>query len=143
MQRMILREGLRMGNCSSPQFVSALSHYYTKHIYGFDEKPECIKLAEATADARTYQIVWGANELAVTGYIRDYSMSPRLGELKPPAIFVCGRFDEATPEAHEYFTSLVPGSRCHIFEKSAHHPQLTERAEFLAVIRGFLQAQRT
>lgn len=138
MQRMILREGVRTGSYGSPQFVTALEQYYIKHIYGFTEKPECITRAEAGADARTYQIVWGVNELAVTGYIRDYSMSSRLSELRVPAIFVCGRFDEATPEAHEYFASLVPGSRCHIFEKSAHHPQLTEREEFLGVVRDFL-----
>jgi proline iminopeptidase len=141
MQRMILKEGLRTASYSSPQFVSALSEYYAKHVYGFEQKPECILRAEASADARTYQIVWGANELAVTGYIRDYSMSPRLGELRVPTLFVCGRFDEATPEAHQYFSSLVPGSRCHIFEKSAHHPQLTETAEFIGVLREFLRLQ--
>jgi proline iminopeptidase len=140
MSRMVLREALRTGEFSSPQFVSALMAYYRKHVYGFDEKPESILRSEAESDARTYQIVWGPSELAVTGTIKDYSLSPRLSQLTSPALFICGRYDEATPEAHQYFSSLVQGSACHICEQSAHHPQITEREEFLGVVRNFLRS---
>jgi len=139
MQRMILREGLRSGAWTSPAFVNAYGLYATKHVYGCDETPQSIKQAERESDARTYQIVWGPNELVVTGLVQNYSICDRLPKLTSPALFVCGRNDEATPEAHKYFSGLVPGSRCHIFEKSAHHPQLTEQQEFLAVIREFLR----
>jgi proline iminopeptidase len=138
MQRMILREGLRTGAASAPEFQNALSHYYRKHVYGCSEKHEYILRSEAEADAHTYNTVWGPHELVVTGTARHYTLSPRLGELRCPTLFVCGRFDEATPEAHEYFASCVPGSCCHIFEHSAHHPQLSERGEFVSVIQNFL-----
>jgi proline iminopeptidase len=55
-------------------------------------------------------------------------------------MFMCGRFDEATPEAHTYFASLVPQSVVHILERSAHHPFATEREESLLIIRDFLKA---
>ncbi len=138
MSRMVLREGLRTGDCSSSQFMNALAVYYRKHVYGFEQKPESIVRSEAESDVRTYQIVWGLNELAVTGMVKDYSLSPRLSQLTSPALFICGRDDEATPEAHEYFSSLVPGSEFHVCERSAHHPQITERDEFLGVVRNFL-----
>jgi proline iminopeptidase len=64
--------------------------------------------------------------------------TPRLSQVTRPALFICGRFDEATPEAHQYFSSLVPGSAHHICEQSAHHPQITERDEFLGVVRSFV-----
>jgi proline iminopeptidase len=54
-------------------------------------------------------------------------------------MFMCGRFDEATPEAHWYFASLVPGSPLHIFEGGAHHPFATERDESLRVLSEFLK----
>jgi proline iminopeptidase len=138
MQKMILREALRTGQYNSPQFSAALAAYYTKHVYGFTEKPESIIRAEAESDARTYQIVWGANELAVTGYIKDYNLCPRLPEIQHPALCISGRFDEATPEAHHHFAGLLPNGRCHIFEHSAHHPHITETDQFLEVERGFL-----
>jgi proline iminopeptidase len=85
-------------------------------------------------------MVWGGNELVVNGIVRDYSLSPRLPELRAPTIFMCGRFDEATPEAHAYFASLVLGSRNHVFEHSAHHPFVTEEQESVQVIKNFLSA---
>ena len=138
MQRMILREGLRTGASSAPEFQQALASYYRKHVYGCTEKPECLVRAEIESDPQTYNSVWGAHELAVTGTARGYSIVPRLKDLGCPTLFMCGRFDEATPEAHEFFASSVAGSHCHIFERSAHHPQLTERAECIEVIRSFL-----
>lgn len=141
MQRMILREGLRAGNYNSPQFQAALKGYYQKHVYGGAENFECIVRADAESDAETYRMVWGDNEPAVTGLAREYNLSPRLPLLEMPTLFVCGRYDEATPEAHQYFASLVPNGGCHIFEHSAHHPQLTEKDEFLRVVRAFVDAR--
>jgi proline iminopeptidase len=138
MHKMVLREGARTGSTSSPQYLTALQAYYKKHIYGCDEVPESIRRAEAQADAQTYQTVWGANELVVNGLVRNYSLSPRLPELAAPTLFMCGRFDEATPESHEYFSSLVPHSRLHVFEQSAHHPFATEPEESLRVVGDFL-----
>lgn len=141
MPRMILREGLRSGAHNSPAFAQAYEVYKSRHIYGCEDLPESIRRSEAESDSRTYQIVWGPHELAVTGVVRSYTMCDRLPLLAARSLFVCGRFDEATPEAHQHFASLVPGSRCHIFENSAHHPQLTEKQEFLGVIRAFIRGQ--
>jgi proline iminopeptidase len=139
MPRMILREALRSGALNSPAVTDAYRLYATRHIYGCDEPPQSIRQSEAESDSKTYQIMWGATECVVTGVVRDYSMCERLAQLTPRALFVCGRFDEATPEAHEHFASLTPGARCHIFEKSAHHPQLTEQHEFVEVVGAFLR----
>lgn len=138
MQKMILREGERSGSTNSPPYITALGAYYQKHIYGSEQVSDEIRRSEAEADAQTYQIVWGANELVVNGLVRDYNLAPRLSELRCPCLFLCGRFDEATPEAHDHFASLVPGARARVFERSAHHPFATERAESLRVLRDFL-----
>lgn len=137
MQRMVLREGARTGAISSPHYLAALDAYYKKHIYGTDIVHESIRRSEIEADSQTYQMVWGGNELVVNGIVRDYSLSPRLPELRAPTMFMCGRFDEATPEAHAYFASCVPGARTHVFERSAHHPFATEAEESIRVIKNF------
>lgn len=139
MQRMVLREGARTGATTSPHYLSALGAYYAKHIYGTEEIPESLRRAEAESDSQTYHTVWGSNELVVNGIAREYNLSPRLPELRAPTMFLCGRFDEATPEAHAYFASLVPGSTLRILERSAHHPFLTERDESVQAVRDFLR----
>jgi proline iminopeptidase len=140
MERMIVREGGRSGATSSPEYIAALKSYYAKHIYGGAESNELIQQSEREADAQTYQIVWGTNELVVNGIVKDYSLTPRLSQIVAPSLFMCGRFDEATPEAHEFFASKVSGATCHIFEKSAHHPFITEKDETNSIVRAFLRA---
>lgn len=139
MQRMILREGARTGATSSPEYLDALRAYYAKHIYGSETLSEGLRRSEAEEDSQTYQIVWGPNELVVTGTIRDYVLTPRLSEIKARSLFMCGRFDEATPEAHHYFASHVSGSVVHVLEKSAHFPHITEENECVSAIRRFLR----
>lgn len=138
MQRMVLREGARTAAISSPEYLAALHAYYKKHVYGCDDVPEMIRRSEAQADSQTYQTVWGSNELVVNGLAKSYNLSPRLSELRAPTLFMCGRFDEATPEAHEYFASCVASSGLHVFERSAHHPLATEQDETLRVVKEFL-----
>lgn len=140
MERMILREGGRSGATSSPEYVAALRSYYAKHIYGGAEGSDLLQQAERESDVQTYQIVWGVNEVVVNGLVKDYTMTPRLSQLVAPCLFMCGRFDEATPEAHEFFASCVNGATTHIFEKSAHHPFITEADEVNAVVRRFLRS---
>ena len=140
MQRMILNEGKRSGQLLSPQYQEALARYYDQHVYGVSPLPERIQQSIDQADSITYTTVWGPNELLVTGVVRDYSLTPRLGEIRCPTLFTCGRFDEATPEAHEFFASQVSGGRYAVFEKSAHHPQETEEEAYIALLREFLSA---
>ena len=138
LQKMILREGARTGATNSIEYGNALQSYYERHVYGDALGNELLERAARESDARTYEVVWGANELHVNGLVRDYSLSPRLHELRCPTLFTCGRYDEATPEAHEYFSERVSNSRCVVFEKSAHHPQISEPQAVLDVMREFL-----
>jgi proline iminopeptidase len=138
-EKMILKEGMRTGAMRAPEFLSALDLYYRRHVNGTSEMPESFSRSIAESDNQAYETIWGPNELCITGYIRDYSLTPRLPDLRCPAMFMCGRFDEATPETHALFASLVAGSRYHVFEHSAHNTLITEEAEVLRVVRDFLQ----
>jgi proline iminopeptidase len=138
MQRMILNEGKRTGDHNSQQYHAALSEYYNRHVYGMEQLSERLRRSIEQADPLTYNTLWGPNELTITGVVKDYSMTPRLSAIRIPTLFTCGRFDEATPEAHELFASKVPGAKCVVFEKSAHHPHDTETEQYLGVLRSFL-----
>jgi proline iminopeptidase len=138
LQKMILREGNRTGATSSPPYIQALEEYYDRHVYGEARGDERLRVSIEQSDSKTYECVWGANELCVNGLVRDYSLAPRLPDISCPALFTCGRFDEATPEAHQHFASLVPGAQCVVFERSAHHPHISEQEAVLAVMRDFL-----
>jgi proline iminopeptidase len=56
-----------------------------------------------------------------------------------PALFLCGRYDETTPEATREYRRNLPGAELVVFEKSAHMPMFEERAHYLRVVRDFLR----
>ena len=85
-----------------------------------------------------YGYMWGPTEFAATGTLKSLDLIPRLKEIATPVLLLCGRFDEATPQALEVYKSKLPNSKIKVFEKSAHMPQWTQRIEYIASIRKFL-----
>jgi len=102
--------------------------------------PECEGITGGDA---VYRHMWGAAEFTATGVLRDYDRTERLGELKLPVLFLAGRHDEAAPETVADFQRRVPGARMQILENSAHSTYRTETAEYVKIVRQFLdEAER-
>jgi proline iminopeptidase len=98
--------------------------------------PECEGI---TGGDQVYRHMWGAAEFTATGVLRDYDRTDRLGELKLPVLFLAGRHDEAVPETIADFQRRVPGSKMMVLENSAHSTYRTETAEYVRLVRQFLE----
>jgi len=126
------------GTTSSAEYQEATMAFYRRHVCRLDPwPPELMRCLEGVGWP-VYHAMWGPNEFFMTGTLRTYDRTPRLGEITLPTLFTCGRYDEATPEATAWYASLVPGARLAIFEQSAHMPHLEEREAYLATVRDFL-----
>ena len=84
--------------------------------------------------------MWGPSEFCPTGNLKTFDYTTKLNQIDIPSLFVCGRYDEASPESTSYYQSLVLGSKLHIFENSSHLGYLEETDEYVKVVRDFLQA---
>jgi proline iminopeptidase len=103
------------------------------------EVPEADKKQrEAMFGKTVYEYMWGPSEFYPTGNLKNYDCTKRLYEIKGPSLFVCGHFDEATPETTSYYHSLVPGSRFQVMSKSSHSPLREQLDEYIHLIRSFL-----
>ena len=91
-----------------------------------------------TANGELYRYMWGPSEFDATGTLKGYDRSARLGELSLPALFIVGRYDEATPETVSDFQRQVPGSRLVIVEDAAHAALLDAPGPYVAEVRRFL-----
>jgi proline iminopeptidase len=87
---------------------------------------------------KVYESLWGPNEYTVTGSLREFEHADRLRTMTLAALFLCGRYDSASPEDAAYYRSLLPGAELHVFEESAHFPHVEEEAAFFRVVRAFL-----
>ncbi len=127
----------RDGDTSCLEYEAASLEFYRRHVCRLNPWPRPMHQMLRGIGTEVYNAMWGPNEFVATGTLKDYDRCPRLGEIAIPALFLCGRYDEATPESTAFYARKVRGAEMVVFEKSAHMPHLEETAKFLRVIRKF------
>lgn len=138
----ILKKCEENGTTDSEEYKQASQEFAKKFICRIEPKPQILVEASKRKGFKSYQTMWGPSEFHVTGNLRHFDCTGDLQEIDIPALFTCGRFDEATPKTTEYFHSLTPGSQFHVFEHSAHIPYLEEEEEYLRVVKEFLVGKK-
>lgn len=128
------------GTTDSPEYQEAMKVFSRRHGGGhIDPKPEWVKQAfKKLDDNEVYLTMWGPSEFCVTGTLKDWDITDRLGEIHIPALVLCGRYDEATPVLAETIQRGISGSELVIFEHSAHFPHIEETEQYLQVLGQFL-----
>ncbi|MEH7072750.1 proline iminopeptidase-family hydrolase [Neobacillus drentensis] len=128
------------GTTDSEEFEEATKEFNKNFVCRLDPYPEWLKQGSQYRNPEIYNIMWGPSEFTVLGNLKEFDCTARLKEINCPTLYTCGRFDEATPETTQYFSSLTPGSSFHVFEHSAHMPYVEEPEEYLHQIGDFLKA---
>ncbi len=128
----------KTGTTDSKEYQDAYALYRKKYLNRLKIIPAFVKKARKSANKTIYEAMWGPAEFHVTGSLKNYDLSPRLPKINVPTLFVCGKYDEATPESTTKLQKMIPNSKLHIFKKSAHNPHTEETKEYLKVIGNFL-----
>lgn len=119
-------------------YKKAIEEFNYRHDLRMKERPVGMIKSKNKMNEEIYDMVWGPDEFAATGILADFDITDKLSQIKVSTLLLCGRFDQTTPEAIEYFKSLIPNSQMKVFEKSAHMPHWTEREEYIKTIRELL-----
>jgi proline iminopeptidase len=127
------------GTTNTLRYRAAAMQYYHCYMCRMDPWPEPMNRSHEASSGAVYREMWGPSELCATGNLMDYDRTGRLCEIAVPALYTCGRYDEATPEATAWYRSLTPAAEMQVFEHSAHMPHLEETDAYLATLCGFLQ----
>ena len=128
-------------NASEEDLERLNAEFRKRHILRLDEAPEAMKKAREGFGLPVYNAMWGPNEFTSSGTLKDYDRIEDLMKVAVPVLFVCGRYDEATPESAALYASLVPGAELRVLEDSAHFPHLEQPDEFLAIVTDFLSSR--
>jgi len=86
----------------------------------------------------SYYYMWGPSEFTLTGSLKTYNRTNRLGEINVPTLFIAGEHDEARPATVKYYQSLVPGAKFEVIKGAAHLTMQDKPAENNKVIRDFI-----
>ena len=133
-----LRKNLEQGTTDSLEYKLAYRVYTHRHICRLDPWPDCVTRGGEKPGGEVYHTMWGPSEVHVTGTLKDWDITNRLGGIHLPTLVLGGRYDEATPVLTEALHRDIRGSEWVIFENSAHFPHLEETESFLQVLERFL-----
>lgn len=136
----ILTNCEKNGTTDSEEYRAAEQEFTKRFGCRLDPMPAFLKEGANFRNREVYVTMWGPSEFHVTGNLKDFDCTGELKDIDIPALYTCGRFDEATPESTAYFQSLTPNAKLHIFEQSAHMPYLEEMEEYERVMRKFLNS---
>ncbi len=128
------------GTTDDPAYLKAMMEFYHRHLCRLDPWPESLNRAfeKMMQDPEVYLAMNGPSEFHVTGVLKDWDISGRLGAIHVPALIVSGRYDEVTPDVMETVHRGIPGSEWVLFENSSHMAHLEEPFHYLETLEYFL-----
>jgi L-proline amide hydrolase len=128
------------GTTDSPAYEAASMEFYKRHVCRLDPWPDGVArtFAKMEADSDVYRYMQGPNEFVITGTIKDWDITGRLGEIGVPTLVTTGRYDECTPMQAEIVHRGISGSEWVVFEDSSHMQFVEEPVRYLGVLDDFL-----
>jgi L-proline amide hydrolase len=82
----------------------------------------------------------GPSEFHVIGTLTGWDITPRLHDVRVPALVISGEHDEATPNVVRPLVDALPDARWELFEGASHSTHLEQPERFLELVESFLAA---
>lgn len=139
----VLAEHEAAGTTDSEAYEEASKVFYERFVYAGEKPPEPPECAGAPWNESVYQHMWGPTEFHATGTLVDFDLTPRLGEIDVPVLFIAGEFDEARPETVAGFRKLIPGARLEVIQGVAHASLSKAPERYADVLEAFLEEAET
>jgi proline-specific peptidase len=136
----VLDEHEAAGTIDSPEYEEATMEFYQRHVCRLDPWPDSVLRSHSglREHPEVYTTMQGPNEFVITGTLKDWDITDRLGEIDVPTQITAGRHDEFSPRQAEALHRVIAGSELVTFEESSHMQFVEEPERYLAVVSGFL-----
>jgi proline-specific peptidase len=136
----VLDEHEAAGTTDSPEYEAATMAFYERHVCRLDPWPDYVlrTFAGLQEHPDVYLTMQGPNEFVITGTLKDWDITDRLGEIDVPTLITAGRHDEFTPRQAEALHRSIAGSELVTFEESSHMQFAEEPEHYRRVVAAFL-----
>jgi L-proline amide hydrolase len=127
------------GTTEDEEYEQAVMRFYERHLcrIPFPEPLERT-FAQLAADPTVYRTMNGPSEFYVTGTLRDWDITARLGDVRVPVLVISGEHDEATPAVVRPLVDALPNARWELLAGASHCTHLEQPARFLERVESFL-----
>jgi proline-specific peptidase len=139
--RRVLHEHEAAGTLDSPEYEAATMEFYKRHVCRLDPWPDYVLRSFAGLEEHpdVYTTMQGPNEFVITGTLKEWDLSDRLGEIDVPTLITAGRHDEFTPRQARSLNEGIRGSELVTFEHSSHMQFAEEAERYRQVVARFLE----
>lgn len=128
------------GTIGHPEYQAAITLLNYRHVCRLDTWPEPLTRSLAQWNMGPYNTIQGPNEFTYTGNIRDWTLVPKLGDLRVPCLVLCGEFDELPPPCSHRIHNALPDSQLHVFPGCSHMPFYEDPPAYFERLLRFLEA---
>ena len=127
------------GTIDDPEYLAAVDEYYARHVCRIT-MPDFVKASfdQMDEDPTVYHTMWGPNEFAPVGSLKEWSVVERLGSIVAPTLVISGEFDEATSECQEPFIVKIADVQQVVVPSASHMAVAEETEVYLDSLRHFL-----
>ncbi len=136
----VLDEHEAAGTLDSPEYEAAAMEFYKRHVCRIQPFPEFVQrtFAGLAEHPDVYMTMQGPNEFVITGTLKHWDISDRLGEIEVPTLITAGAHDEFTPTQAEALHAGIRGSELATFENASHMQFVEEPERYRELVAGFL-----
>ncbi|MGH8930553.1 MAG: proline iminopeptidase-family hydrolase [Egibacteraceae bacterium] len=125
------------GTTDDPAYQEATEVYKAQWFYRRSPLPDHVKRSVMHLNQEVFNTMHGAL-WNITGNLKDWDVSARLGELDLPVLVTSGAYDEMTPSLVQSLVDGIRGAQSAVFQESAHTAMAEEPVAFRAVLGSFL-----
>jgi proline-specific peptidase len=126
------------GTTDDQAYEEATMAYYTQWVCRLDPPwPDHLMRSFSNLNHEIYGTMQGP-EWNVTGNLKDWDVSARLGELELPVLVTSGRYDEVTPHLIQPLVDGIRDAESVVFDQSAHFAMVEEPDRYRDVLESFL-----
>lgn len=125
------------GTTDDPEYREAVQVFYDLHLIRVSPLPEFVQRAYDKTGF-LYNYMNGPSEFYITGVIKDWDRTDRLGDIHAPTLILSGRYDESTPLLNEVLHKGIAGSEWVVLENSSHLAHVEEEELYMATVNAFL-----
>jgi proline iminopeptidase len=90
-------------------------------------------------DPFVYNYMWGPSEFTSTGTLKNYDIHQTLKDVKVPALFTTGEFDEARPPTVKRLSKLAPQSTFVVIPGAGHFTSNDNRPALIKAMKEFIE----
>jgi proline-specific peptidase len=136
----VLDEHEAAGTLDSPEYQAAAMEFYRRHVCRVDPFPDFVQRSfDGLAEhPDVYLTMQGPNEFVITGTLRTWDITDRLGEIDVPTLITAGEHDEFTPVQAQRLNEGIGGSELVTFEDASHMQFVEAPERYRELVAAFL-----